>query len=222
LGRTFVAFFQLVLDVTLIGPSAIAYVGALTTNVINKQPRSSDVSLAQVFDDTLLLNRFRNFPQLRQNVSLLFRAFLHSRHGLASRGFGRIFIFKVFSAIRRVRVIPVRISSKPAARWKTAIAISSPNKYPMETMVVMRIMFKNSNIIRPVMNSNILLLFEALMIVIRNVENIVKAISVYIPEQGRSMVKADGSSVDRDVTIIVGGPYLDDRVTGVPRVFSMV
>jgi hypothetical protein len=80
-------------------------------------------------------------------------------------------------------------------------------------------MFKTSNIIKPIANIKAFLTADVDTMMVRNVENIAKAINVYIPEQGKSIVKDVDCPVDV-VNNIVGAPYAVESVTGIPNGLS--
>ena len=123
--------------------------------------------------------------------------------------------------MRRISSIPMKISSKPATVWKMSMAISSPNQYPMEMIVVMRIMFRISNVMKPSAKRLIFFRKEAEATNVRKVANMVKAIRVYIPEHAKSIENDNGSPAEV-VSTIIGDPKDEDKLTGKPMVFSKV
>jgi len=82
-------------------------------------------------------------------------------------------------------------------------------------------MFKKSNMINPRRRTPTFRMGGAVVMKAKKVANAVKAISEYIPEQGRSIVKDVGFPMEV-VSITVGGPYEVDNVIGKLMVLSMM
>ena len=118
---------------------------------------------------------------------------------------GNTCIFMIFSAMRRISNIPMKVSSRPATVWKISMATSSPNQYPTDTIVVMRIMFKISNVKNPSANTKIFFETGAEVTKARKAANMAKAMKVYIPEHGRS-IENDKDCPMEVLSAIVGDP----------------
>ena len=99
------------------------------------------------------------------------------------------------------------------------MAISSPSEYAMEMIVVMRMMFKTSNMRKPRRNRPIFFGIEVDAMKAKKVANMAKAMKEYIPEHARSIANDVGCPADV-VSMIVGGPYDEDNVTGKLKAFS--
>jgi len=199
---------------------AMANVGAWMLMVIMEQLSSSRRSFAQNLLEISVCSLLRNLPQFRQKFSGAM-VFLHFGHGGCFCGVGYICIFRIFSAMSRMSSIPMKMSSRPATVWNTIMAISSPSQYPIETIVVMRMMFRISNMKNPRMKIPAFFRVGAEVIRARKAANIVKAIREYIPEHGRSIVNDNGCPAGV-MSAIVGGPKDEVSVTGKPRVLSRV
>ena len=87
--------------------------------------------------------------------------------------------------------------------------------------MVMRMIFKTSKTRKPSENKPIFLGIEADAIKTRKVANMAKAMKEYIPEHARSIANDAGCPADV-VSMIVGGPYDEDNVTGKLKAFSRV
>lgn len=150
-------------------------------------------------------SELRKLPQFEQKLSKFFRLVLHFGHDGGFCDVGNTCIFMILSAMRRISNIPMKVSSRPAKVWKISMATSSPNQYPTDTIVVMRIMFKISNVKNPSTNTKIFFETGAEATKARKAANMAKAIKVYIPEHAKSIANDKGCPVEV-VTVIVGGP----------------
>ena len=183
----------------------MAKVGALMLKVTMEQPTTKRSSFVQNFSEIFVWSELRKLPQFEQKFSKFFKLGLHFGHCGCSCDVGNTCIFIIFSAMRRISNIPMKISSRPATVWKISMATSSPNQYPTDTIVVMRIMFKISNVKNPSINTPIFFQTGAEATKARKAANMAKAMKVYIPEHAKSIANDKGCPVEV-VSAIVGDP----------------
>ena len=88
------------------------------------------------------------------------------------------------------------------------------------TIDIIRMMFRIAKTKKPIMKSRSFLKIEVEARKARKVANIAKATKEYIPEQAMSTAKFRGCPEALDI-IIVGEPYEEDSVIGIPAVFRI-
>lgn len=69
----------------------------------------------------------------------------------------------------------MRMRTHPAMLWKISIATSSPKKYPMAIIVVIRRMFITVKTVKPSANRPIFLIVDVVVMNAKKVANIMKA-----------------------------------------------
>ena len=164
-------------ELTSIVSLAMAKTGALTLKESKEKTGSRRISFAQKNCESFFSGLMK-LPQFEQKLSKVSLLVLHCEHGGTLLVFETIFIFKNFSDIKSIRIIPTKMRSNPATVWKMFMAISSPKKTAAEIIVVMRIMFRTSNIRKPSGNITIFFQEEVEIMMARKAANIVKAIKV--------------------------------------------
>jgi len=164
-------------ELTSIVSLAMAKTGALTLKDIIEKPSNKRIS----FDQKNLGSFFSglmNLPQFEQKLPKVSLLVLHFEHGCTLFAFETIFIFRNCSDIKSVSIIPIKMRSNPATVWKMFMAISSPKNTAAEIKVVIRRIFRTTNIKNPSGNITIFFQEEAEMMMARKAANIVKAIRV--------------------------------------------
>ena len=82
---------------------------------------------------------------------------------------------KIFSAIKRVNIIPMKMRINPDAVWKRDMANSSPNRYAAEVIMVIRAMFRRSKIVNPRSRTPIFRMGDAEVMNAKKTANVAKA-----------------------------------------------